>query len=71
MNYGAKIERGRVTDRGEGGYRVASLDRDGIESLFIPAIESNGESGPAEYTVGDTVYFFIFRDGTGRIICKA
>lgn len=71
MSYGANIERGRITGLAAGGYTVASLDRDGIESPVIPAISAPGEAGAPAYTVGDTVYFFLFRDGTGRIICKA
>ena len=67
--YGASIERGRITGQAEGGYTVASLDRDGIESPAIPTIPVSGAGG-AEYAVGDMVYFFLFRDGTGGIICK-
>lgn len=65
MNYGAIIERGRVTAATEKGYTVASLDRDGIESPPITGIDNT------TYTVDDMVYFFLFRDGTGKIICKA
>lgn len=65
MEYGATIERGRVAALAEGGYTVASLDRDGIESPVLTGIDDTA------YTVGDTVYFFLFRDGTGKIICKA
>lgn len=63
MDYGAVIERGTVISAGEKGYAVASLDRPGIESLEIEAIDGN------TYTAGDVVYFFLFHDGTGRIIC--
>lgn len=70
MGYGANIERGRITAREGDGYKVASLDRDGIESPALPIIPVPPGTEAPEYTVGDTVYFFLFRDGTGRIICK-
>lgn len=66
---GAAIERGRVQtvtkdDTGKiTGYEVVSIDRKGIISPPILPIDSK------TYTVGDTVYFFLFRDGTGKIIC--
>lgn len=65
MDYGASIERGRITAIAEGGYTVASLDRYGIESDVIKGFDDT------KYTVGDMVYFFLFRDGTGKILCKA
>ncbi len=65
MEYGAIIERGKVLTVKVEGYTVASLDREGIESP--PIFPMDGRS----YTVGDTVYYFLFRDGTGRILCKA
>lgn len=65
MSYGAMIERGRVLSTAAEGYTVASLDREGIESPPLSPID--GQS----YTVGDTVYFFLFRDGTGKILCEA
>ena len=64
MDYGAVIERGKVISAGEKGYTVASLDRPGIEAPEIKTIDGS------TYTVGDTVYFFLFLDGTGRIICS-
>lgn len=64
MEYGAMIERGRITAATEAGCTVASLDREGIESLPIKTDSDDS------YTVGDTVYFFLFRDGTGKIICR-
>jgi len=64
VDYGAIIERGEILAATEDGYTVASLDREGIESPPIQAADS------AAYTVGDTVYFFLFRDGTGKIIAK-
>lgn len=64
MKYGAVIERGKILRADESGYTVASLDREGIESPPIGAL------GDTTYTVGDTVYFFLFRDGTGKIVSK-
>ncbi len=62
--FGAWIERGRVMSAESGGWTVASADRDGIVS---PPLAGFGDS---QYAVGDLVYFFLFRDGTGRILCK-
>lgn len=60
---GAVIERGIVTAADESGYHIASFDREGIVS---PALaDLSGES----YAVGDKVYFFLFPDGTGKILC--
>lgn len=60
---GACIERGEVTAAGTDGYTVASLDRPGgVQSREIRA------AGGAAYAVGDRVYFFLFRDGTGMIL---
>lgn len=64
MKYGACIERGKILTATVEGYTVASLDREGIESLPISAIHEDN------YTVGDMVYFFLFRDGTGKILCR-
>ena len=64
------IERGKVIETATTGYRIASLDRDGIETPPLKPIESGQNSGETPtYNVGDMVYYFIFRDGTGRIIC--
>ena len=63
MEKGAFIERGKILAATEAGYSVKSLDRDGIISPPIQTIDDS------TYTVGDTVYFFLFRDGTGKIIC--
>lgn len=61
---GAAIERGIVIAADDGGlYRVASLDRDGIISTPIMAVNAN------VYNVNDIVYFFLFPDGTGKILC--
>ena len=65
LQFGAAIERGRVVSVENGGYEVASLERDGIVSPAIPA------AGGAEYAAGDDVLFCLFRDGTGAILCGA
>ena len=62
------IERGKVIEVAESGYRIASLDRDGIETPPIKPIES-GQGITPVYAVGDKVYYFFCHDGTGRIIC--
>lgn len=58
------IERGIVKSVADGQYTVASLDRDGITT---PPLATLDES---EYLAGDKVIYFIFPDGTGRILCK-
>ena len=62
---GAPIERGKIAEVLTGGYKVDNLDRTGLTSREITGIDNTA------YTVGDIVYFFMFRDGTGKIICKA
>lgn len=57
------IERGEIAEVSGNGYIVKSLDRDGITT---PPLEALHEE---TYSVGDKVYYFYFRDGTGRIIC--
>ena len=59
MERGA-IERGEIAEVSGNGYIVMSLDRDGITT---PPLDEE------TYSVGDKVYYFYFRDGTGRIIC--
>ena len=62
---GTLIERGRIAEAVAGGYRVENLDRPGLTSRVITGIDNTA------YAVGNTVYFFLFRDGPGKIICKA
>ena len=62
---GATVERGRIAEVTNEGYRVANLDRVGLVSCVITGTDST------QYTVGDIVYFFVFRDGTGKIICRS
>ena len=59
------IERGTILKAKDGGYTVASLDRDGIITPPLMALEEGTTFGPRE-----RVYYFIFSDGTGRIICS-
>lgn len=58
------VERGRIIEKNTNKYRVASLDRDGIETDWIKGINNDG------YQIDDTVFYFAFRDGTGAILCK-
>ena len=60
---GATIERGKILAAETDGYIIASVDRPGIETGPIQAIDEN------TYTAGDAVYFFVFPDGTGKILC--
>lgn len=62
--YGAVIERGRVISAKDGKAIVETLERRGIVSLELRAMD--GES----LAVGDHVYFFLFSDGHGCILGK-
>ena len=62
---GTTVERGKIAEVANGGYRVENLDRPGLVSGVI-----SGAAG-AEYTTGDYVLFVMFRDGTGKILCMA
>lgn len=59
-NYGAQIERGKIVSVSGGKCVIKSLTRDGITT---PAMTVAGT-----HAVGDTVYYFMFGDGEGRII---
>lgn len=63
MITGATIERGEIMEETADGFVVASYDREGIVSPVIAPIFAD------DYSVGDVVYFFLFDDGTGKIIC--
>ena len=63
--YGTVVERGKIITASGGLYTVSSYDRDGVETPPITAFLN------LEYQVGDQVYFFLFSDGSGRIICAA
>lgn len=59
--FGAIIERGEILTEESAMYTVKSFDRDG---LITPPIKAIADS----YDVGDHVFFFLFRDGSGMII---
>ena len=61
---GAAIERGQIAEVTAGGYRVKNLDRPGLTSREITGIDDT------VYNAEDLVYFFLFRDGSGKILCK-
>lgn len=58
------IERGVIRKTLDGGYIIASLDREGIETPPILPIDDRS------YSEGDRIYYFYFPDGTGRILCR-
>lgn len=58
--YGATLERGKVTEKIDGKYLVASITRDGITSAPIKAIPEDMTLG-----IGDPVYFFCLTTETG------
>ena len=60
--YGALIERGEVLTDEDGMYTVKSFDRDGVVTPPIPAVYN------VIPDVGNRVFFFMFNDGSGRII---
>lgn len=60
---GAMIERGRVIGIDDGGrLKIESLTRYGVVTPYLDAPEG------AEYHAGDTVCFFMFDDGDGRVL---
>lgn len=61
---GASIERGKIAEVTTGGYRVSNLDRPGLTSRVITGCDGT------VYAAGDLVLFVMFRDGTGKILCK-
>lgn len=65
--WGARIERGKVTGTETSGgnirYILASYDRNGITTPGLAPLPA-GET----YAEGDGVYFFLYPDGTGRIL---
>ena len=60
--YGAVLERGRVTEVQEDRYRIVSLDRRGITTPPLPALQGT------QVQAGDTVLFCMFDDGSGMVI---
>ena len=68
MEYGAVIERGQIIAVSGSKYTIASLDRDGIETPPMETVqEINADNEPL--SVGTKVYFFMFNDGTGKVLC--
>ena len=73
---GARIERGTQKKLVSDGWIVASLDQKGIETQPMQPMEILKLTGTIEglsktvYQAGDRVYYFVFPDGTGRIIGK-
>ena len=59
--YGAIIERGVILTEESGAYTVQSFDR---ENVVTPPITALSDS----YDVGNRVFFFLFNDGSGRIL---
>lgn len=62
--FGALIERGEVLTAEDAAYTVKSYDRDGVVTPPIPAIDNVNPD------VGNRVFFFMFNDGSGRIIAR-
>ena len=60
----AAIERGRIAEVVGGEYRVKNLDRPGLISRVITGTDDTA------YQAEDMVYFFMFNDGNGKILCK-
>lgn len=57
----ALIERGEIASAENGLYLVKSLDREGVTAR-LKSIDNTA------YDAGNRVYFFLFDDGTGRIL---
>lgn len=62
---GGTVQRGKVLTAESGEYTIASLDCDGIITPPIKPLKSTDT-----YAVDSMVYFFYFKDGTGRILCS-
>lgn len=62
MDFGAAIERGRVTEITEAGAVVEDLDRPGIVTPPLQCLSGR------EISAGDLVYFFLFSDGDGAVL---
>ena len=67
MVYGAVVERGTIKEISGTNYVVESIDRKGITTPPIPKVPWDEDT----YSVGDTVYFFVFCDGDGMILSKS
>lgn len=58
---GAYIERGKITAIEENTYTVESYDRPGVTAWELKSMTDG-------LHVGDGVYFFVFRDGSGLVM---
>ena len=58
---GAMIERGVICAAVNGSYKIRSATRYGIITPYLKAMSGI-------YSVGDTVYYFMFPDGNGMIL---
>lgn len=78
-DYGARIERGEITEKQGNTYKVKSYDRDGVITPLLPvfidppwaencACEDCSRKCKVEYAPGDKVCFVVFPDGTGFIL---
>lgn len=68
LNYGALIERGKIKAMdSNGAYTVESIDRPNVTTPALAYLFGTSGTIPA---IGDRVYFFMFADGSGRVICK-
>ena len=63
---GATIERGKIKEATANGFRVENID----ERRGLITREITGTDDTA-YAAGDMVYYFAFKDGSGKILCKA
>ena len=61
--FGATMERGVLLAETADGWTVESRDRPGLISPPLLPLLTNGT-----YGAGDRVFFFLFEDGTGRIL---
>lgn len=59
------IERGIILSCENDGYTISSIDRNGITTPPMLSLDKT-----ESFSEGDKVYYFIFHDGTGRVICK-
>ena len=67
---GAMVERGKVIEKQGRTWRVENHDRRGLISTMLTCIDFYQGEQRVDYNVGDEVYFFVFQDGTGAILCK-
>lgn len=59
------IERGEIIKSEDGNYTIQSFDRIGIITAPLKPLQEE-----EAFSIGDRVFYFYFKDGTGRIICK-